>query len=312
MAVGAGREVIASGESASLGAWGQLVPGAFAVGMQTRSGLVTELPPEVGWGPDSTLFWLDEADGILLLVPRVGDQVLRVELSTGTVQYLERLYRISVSEFLHAKMWPDADGTAVLQYDRGTVKLDADARVRSHQVSNDFADVARRWDPGELPALSGPPAVERTFRVKATGLRPSASIVLELATMPRGAVWYGLLGAVYTWAPGDSLTLTVLADGGQPVVDNLAYAPRRPDGKATFGLPENCVGSVVRGFGAGADRVTDLPGGSLEFRYAAHGNVGPSTEIFHGLAAAITQILLGPAVPWYIALCGELGLHHQT
>ncbi|HET7018753.1 MAG TPA: hypothetical protein VFI65_32840 [Streptosporangiaceae bacterium] len=311
MAVGAGREVIASGESASLGTWGRLVPGAFAVAMQTRSGLVTELPPEVGWGPDSTLFWLDEADGILLLIPRTGDHVLRADLSTGTVQHLERLYRVNVEEFLHVKMWPDSDGTAVLQYERGTIKLDADARVRSHQVINDFADVARRWDPAELPALSDPPAAVRTIGVEATDPRPSASVVIELAIMPRGMVWYGLLGAVYTWAPGDSLTVTVLADGGQAMVDNLAYAPRRPEGRATFGLPANCVGSVVRGFGAGIDKLAALPGGSLRFEYAAHGNVGPSAEVFHGLSAVVTQLVLGSPRPWYVSLCDEFGLHHQ-
>src|SRR5579871_5207835 len=135
MAVGAGREVVASGDLASLGSWGRLVPGAFAVGIETRC-------------------WLDEADGVLLLIPRTGDNMLRVDLGTATVEHVERLYRVNVSEFLHVKLWPDSDGTAVLGYDRGTVKLDADGRVRSHQVINDFADVARRWDPAELPALS--------------------------------------------------------------------------------------------------------------------------------------------------------------
>ncbi len=312
MAVGAGREVVASGDLASLGSWGRLVPGAFAVGIETRCGLVAELPPEVAWGPDRTLFWLDEADGVLLLIPRTGDNMLRVDLGTATVEHVERLYRVNVSEFLHVKLWPDSDGTAVLGYDRGTVKLDADGRVRSHQVINDFADVARRWDPAELPALSGPAAAERTFPATATSFRPSASIVIELATMAFGPVWYGLLGGVYEWAPGDSLTMTVLADGGQPMADSLAYAPARPDGKATFGLPANCVGSVMRGFGAGLDQVAGTPGGSLDFRYAAHGNVGPSAEIFHGLASAITQILLGPTTPWYVTVCAEFGLNDQT
>ena len=307
MAVGAGCEVTGQ---ASLGSWGRLVrASAWVVGLETAAGQVVEFPCEVYW--DKTLFWLDEADGILLLAPRTGDHVLRVDLATATVEHVERLYRVSVEEFLFVKMWPDPDGTAVLHYDRGTVKLDADGRVRRHEVINDFADVARRWSPTELPALSGPPAAERTIRVEATDSQPSGSVVIELATMPRGMVWYGLLGAVYTWAPGDSLTVAVLADGGQPMTDNLAYAPRRPEGRATFGLPESCVGSVVRGFGAAADRLADLPGGLLEFTFAAHGNVGPSTEIFHGLAATITQILLGPPTPWYVALCDEFGLRHQ-
>lgn len=283
MAVGLGREVT---DPASLGSWGRFVS-------------------------DSTLCWLDEADGILLVIPRTGDDVLRVDLATASVEHLERLYRVNVEECRHVKMWPDLDGTVVLAYDRGTVKLDAQTRVRSHQVINDFADGARRWDPAELLVLSGPPAAERTLPANAIGRRPAASVVLELATMPGGAVWYGLLGAVYTWAPADSLTVTVLVDGGQSLADNLAYAPQRPSGKATFGLPADCVGSVVCGFGAGAAKVTDLPGGSLRFEYAARGNVGPSTEVFHGLAAAVTQLLLGPPSPWYVALCDELGLQHQ-
>jgi hypothetical protein len=313
VAVGAGREVVASGESASLGSWGRLVPGAFAVGIETRRpGLVAELPAEVGWGADSTLFWLDEADGVLLLIPRTGDHVLRVNLATAMVEHVERLYRVNVDEFLQVKLWPDSDGTATLNYDRGTIKLDANGRVRSHRVINDFSDVARRWHPAELPVLGGPPAAERTLPVKATGLRPSASIIIELATMVFGSVWYGLLGAVYEWAPGDSLKMTVLADGGQPMADNLPYAPRRPEGKAAFGLPQNCVGSVVRGFGAGAERVAELPSGLVRFNYAAHGNVGPSTEVFHGLAATVTQLVLGSETPWYVALCNEFGLHHQV
>ena len=308
MAVGAGREITGQ---APLGSWGRLVrASAWVVGLETPSGLVVEFPDEVYW--DKTLFWLDEHDGVLLLVPRTGDDVLRVDLATATFEHLERLYRVNVTEFLHVKMWPDADGSAVLHYDRGTVKLDASGRVRSHQVINDSSDVARRWDPGELPALSGPAAAERTIPARATGLRPRASVVVELATMPRGMVWYGLLGAVYTWAPADSLTVTVLVDGGQALADNLAYAPRRPSGKATFGLPEDCVGSVIRGFGAGAAKIADLPGGSLRFEYAAYGNVGPSTEVFHGLASAVTQLLLGPSAPWYVALCDELGLQHQA
>lgn len=209
-------------------------------------------------------------------------------------------------------MWPDDDGTAVLRYDRGTVKLDSSARVRSHEVINDRADVARRWSPAELPALRGPAAAERTIRVHGTGPRPTASIVVELATMPVGKVWYGLLGATFTWAPGDSLTVTVLADGGEPLDGSLAWAPRRPEGKATCGLPQQCVGSVVRGFGAGLAKVADPPGGSLSFGYAAYGNVGPSTEVFHGLAAVVTQLLLGSPRPWYVSLCDEFGLHHQT
>jgi hypothetical protein len=280
------------------------------VGLETPAGQVVEFPREVYW--DKTLFWLDEQEGVLLLIPRTGNDVLRVDLATATVEHLERIYRVNLMEFLHVKMWPDADGTAVLGYERGTVKLDAKARVRSHQVLNDSIDIARRWNPAELPALRGPAAAQRTVRVTGTGQRPNANIVIEVATMPLGKVWYGLLGAAFTWAPGDSLTVTVLAEGGQPMVDNLAYAPRRPSGKAAFGLPEDCVSSVVRGFGAGAAKVPDLPGGSLEFGFAAYGNVGPSTEVFHGLAATVTQLVLGPATPWYIALCDELGLHHQT
>src|SRR5262249_25013206 len=140
-------------------------------------------------------------------------------------------------------------------------------------------------------------AAERTISVEAIDPRPSASIVIELATMAYGAVWYGLLGAVYEWAPGDALTMTVLADGNGLLADNLAYAPGRPGGKAAFGLRGSCVGSVVRGFSEGAAKVADLPGGFLRFNYAAHGNVGPSTEVFHGLAATVTQLVLGSATP---------------
>ena len=84
MAVGLGREAT---DSASLGSWGRFVS-------------------------DSTLCWLDEADGILLVIPRIGNDVLRVDLATASVEHLERLYRVNVEEFLHVKMWPDPDGTA--------------------------------------------------------------------------------------------------------------------------------------------------------------------------------------------------------
>jgi hypothetical protein len=281
---------------------------AQVVGLETPAGRVVEFPREVYW--DKTLFWLDEQDGVLLLIPRIGDNVLRVDLATGTVEHLERLYRVAVKEFLVVKMWPDPDGTAVLRYERGDIRLDASARVRRHEVFNDVSDTVRRWSPAELPALGGPPAAKRTIGVKGTPARPSTSIVIELVTFSLldEALLYGLLGATFTWTPGDSLTVTVLADGGQPLVDNLAYAPRRPEGKATFGLPEECVGSVVRGFGAGAGQVADLPGGLLVFNYAACGNVGPSTRVFHGLAAAITRQLLGPPAPWCITVCDVFSL----
>jgi hypothetical protein len=279
------------------------------VGLETPTGQVVEFPDAVNW--NNTLFWLDEQHGVLLLIPRTGNDLLRVDLATGTVEHLDRLNRVGIEEFLNAQIQPDPDGTAVVQYDLGHVKLDCDGRVRMHQLLLEPVGTSRRWNPAELPALRGS-AAECVVDAKETDPRPDASVAIELVAFFHGAFWYGLLGAVFTWAPGDCLTLTVRADGGQPMAGSLAWAPRRPEGKAAFGLPEECVGSVVRGFGAGAAKVGDLPGGSLSFDYAAYGNVGPSTDVFHGLAAVLTQLVLGQPRPWYIALCDELGLHYDS
>ena len=78
-----------------------------------------------------------------------------------------------------------------------------------------------------MPALRGS-AAECVVDAKETDPRPDASVVIEVVAFSHGAFWYGLLGAVFTWARGDCLTMTVRAGGGQPMGGSLAWAPRRP------------------------------------------------------------------------------------
>lgn len=140
MAIGAGRRVTLSGGSAALGSWGRLeVSGTTAASVETVTGCAAELPAEVAGSIGTILLWLDEIDGLLLLIPRLGGQVLRVDLTDGEVHELEWLIRDEDEDLRFASVRPGPSGILLVLYERGIICLEADGNVRSHALHDDLS-----------------------------------------------------------------------------------------------------------------------------------------------------------------------------
>jgi hypothetical protein len=140
MTVGAGHTVTLSGGSISLGSWGRLeVSGASTASVETVSGYVAELPSDVAQRLGTTLFWLDEPDGLLLLIPRVGDEILKVDLCEGAVHEVEWLVRDEEEGLRFASVLPGPGGALFVLYERGIVCLEADGSVRWHTLHDDLS-----------------------------------------------------------------------------------------------------------------------------------------------------------------------------
>lgn len=140
MAVGAGRAVTLSGGAVSLGSLGRLeVSGASTVRVEMSSGHVAELPPDLARNAGTTVFWLDEPDGLLLLIPRSGAEILRVDLSEGVVGEVEWLVRDEDEDLRFASVRPGPGGTLLVVYERGLICLEADGSVRWHALHDDLS-----------------------------------------------------------------------------------------------------------------------------------------------------------------------------
>jgi hypothetical protein len=48
--------------------------------LETSSGYVAALPSSFACNATRTVFWLDEAGGMLLLIPRIDEMILEVDL----------------------------------------------------------------------------------------------------------------------------------------------------------------------------------------------------------------------------------------
>lgn len=140
MAIGAGHKVSLSEGSVSLGSWGRLeVSGSSAASVETVSGRTVELPADLAGNISTTLFWLDESDGRLLLIPRLGDQILSVDLRGGALHELEWLIRDEDEDLRFASARPGPDGTLLILYERGILCLGADGNVRWHALHDDLS-----------------------------------------------------------------------------------------------------------------------------------------------------------------------------
>lgn len=140
MAIGAGCTVRLSGGSVSLGSWGRLeVSGVSAASVETVGGDVVELPADVAQNAGTTLFWLDEPDGLLLLIPRTGDEIVLVDLHEGSARELEWLVRDEDEDLRFISVRPGPGGTLLVLYERGLVCLEADGSVRWHALHDDLS-----------------------------------------------------------------------------------------------------------------------------------------------------------------------------
>jgi hypothetical protein len=140
MTVGAGHKVNLSGGFIPLGSWGRLeVSGANVARVETSSGYTADLPSDLARNAGTTVFWLDEIDGLLLLIPRVGADILRVDLRQGTVRDLEWLIRDEDEDLRWASVHPGPGGTLLVLYERGLVCLEGDGSVRWHILHDDLS-----------------------------------------------------------------------------------------------------------------------------------------------------------------------------
>jgi hypothetical protein len=129
-----------SGGFVSLGSWGRVeVSGISAASVETVSGDVVELPPDVARDLGTTLFWLDEPDGLLLLIPRAGSEIVRVDLGEGVVREVEWLVRDEDEDLRFASARPGPGGTLLVLYERGLVCLDPRGAVRWHALHDDLS-----------------------------------------------------------------------------------------------------------------------------------------------------------------------------
>lgn len=140
MTVGAGHKVTLSGGSVSLGSWGRLdVSGLFEAKVETVSGQVVELPSNVARNLGTTVLWLDDQDGLLLLIPRTGEEIVQVDLRHGTARQLEWLVRDEDEDLRFASIQPGPGGTLLVLYERGLICLGPDGRVRWHVLHDDLS-----------------------------------------------------------------------------------------------------------------------------------------------------------------------------
>jgi hypothetical protein len=140
ISIGAGRALTLSGGSILLGSWGRLeVKGTSVACVETACGQDVELPSDVAQNLGTIFFWLDDADGLLLLIPRVGDVILLVDLRVGTVSELEWLVRDEDEDLRFASVRPGPARTLFVLYERGLVYLEADGSVFWHTLHDDLS-----------------------------------------------------------------------------------------------------------------------------------------------------------------------------
>jgi hypothetical protein len=140
MTMGAGRRATLAGGRVSLGSWGQIeVLGVSQAVLETASGHALELPPRLARDAATTVFWLDETDGLLLLIPRIDDVILKVDLDLGTVMELEWLTRDEEEDLRFTSVSPGPSGTLLVLYERGLVCIEASGHVRWHVMHDDLS-----------------------------------------------------------------------------------------------------------------------------------------------------------------------------
>lgn len=140
MTVGAGHRVALVGGHVPLGSWGQIgVSGVSDATLETSSGHVAELPSSFARNAASTVFWLDEADGLLLLIPRLDELILEVDLRLGTALELEWLMRDEDEDLRFASVAPGPGGILLVLYERGLVCIEANGHIRWHVMHDDLS-----------------------------------------------------------------------------------------------------------------------------------------------------------------------------
>jgi hypothetical protein len=140
MSVGAGHGATFASGRVSLGSWGQLeVSGVSHAMLETSSGYVAELPSSFARNAATTVFWLDEAGGLLLLIPRIDEVILKVDVRNETILELEWLIRDEDEDLRFASISPGPCGTLLVLYERGLVCIEANGDIRWHAMHDDLS-----------------------------------------------------------------------------------------------------------------------------------------------------------------------------
>jgi hypothetical protein len=114
------------------------------------SGHTVELPSKCARNAATTLFWLDEMNGLLLLIPRVGDEILKLDLREVTVRELEWLVRDEDEDLRFCSVRPGPGGTLFVLYERGLVCLEADGSARWHVLHDDLSAEILAFDEDDV------------------------------------------------------------------------------------------------------------------------------------------------------------------
>jgi len=138
--VGEGCEAALSGGRVSLGSWGNLeISGTSRATLETSTGYVADLPSSFALNAGTTVFWLDEPDGLLLLVPCLDYMILKVDLRRDLVIELEWLIRDEDEDLRFASLVPGPSGILLVLYERGLVCIESSGDVRWHAMHDDIS-----------------------------------------------------------------------------------------------------------------------------------------------------------------------------
>src|SRR5206468_474486 len=85
------------------------------------------------------VLWLDEDAGVLIVAPRLGGALVRVNLAREDVSELDWLVRDEDEDLRFLTARPVGSGELLLLYERGLVCLNPDATVRWHVLHDDLS-----------------------------------------------------------------------------------------------------------------------------------------------------------------------------
>lgn len=140
MSLGNGHAVRMSGGLIPLGSWGALeVVGATSVRLETSSGETVDCSGGAFQYLGNAVYWLDGEAGLLLFIPRIGDQILQFELSGGKVGEVDWLVRDEDEGLRFISVRPGPSGVLFILYERGLICLEADGRKRWHSLHDDLS-----------------------------------------------------------------------------------------------------------------------------------------------------------------------------
>jgi len=115
----------------------------------------------------------------------------------------------------------------------------------------------------------------------------SSECALEVLWPTGGRSLYGLLGASFVPAPGQSLSVETCAEESREYEMSMALLTDN----VKIGLPLMYVDAVRKGISASRNLADQLGPGNLSFSCAAHGEAGSGPIVFYALCRVIVELL---------------------